>query len=127
MASFAAREKVFPETYKQIDVRSKERVQERTATRADHLKKVISKGVQSPVRIKVTAKRRESSTEAKVAVSEKRQDLVVEVPKVLPTKKTHQQLASAVLAIFEVSLLEKGKEKQRDVFTRLLLDLLNRW
>jgi len=45
----------------------------------------------------------------------------------LKTKKSQKQLASAILALFEVALREKNGEKRKEVFTQLLLDLLSRW
>jgi hypothetical protein len=119
------RVKVFPETYKQIDVRSQERVNERTAQRTQHLRKVIAQTVDTPVQIRGASAGEKTAT--KVAVSRNKANLVLAVPKTLATKKSNQQLASSVLAIFEVSLRERNKDRQREVFTRLLLDLLNKW
>jgi hypothetical protein len=45
----------------------------------------------------------------------------------LPTGKASRQLAQAILAIFEVALLETNRAAQREKFSELLLDLLKRW
>ena len=55
--------------------------------------------------------------------------LIVSIPDVedIGTKKSHRELATAILAIHEVALLEKTREKQRQIFLNLLFKLLARW
>jgi hypothetical protein len=45
----------------------------------------------------------------------------------IPTKKANRGLAAALLAIFEVARLKRNAPEQRDVFKRLVIELLKKW
>jgi hypothetical protein len=53
--------------------------------------------------------------------------VMVPEPEDLQTKRPYRQLASSVLAVYEISLRERGREQQRKIFTELLLKLLAGW
>ena len=67
--------------------------------------------------------------EPSVQVTETARGYTLNLPpqEALKTRKNQRQLASAILAIFEMALREPGKEKQRNKFRELLLDLLDKW
>jgi hypothetical protein len=54
-------------------------------------------------------------------------EITLPPPEALTTKKAHKQLASAILAIFEIALRERNPDKRRAVFSDLLLELLAKW
>jgi hypothetical protein len=118
---------VFSDVWRNIDVRSKERAKVAHQTRKKHLTEVLSEVIQRPVTIKTGAQTDDESPA--VVITEKRSTLEVELPpaEALKTKKSHKQLAAAILALFEVSLRETGAEKRKKVFAQLLVDLLARW
>jgi hypothetical protein len=95
------------------------------------LKEVISQAVEAPVSIKHEGTRAKAALEvppqATITYSERKVEVNLPDVNTLNVKKSQQQLASAILAIYEISLKEKTKDKQRDVFTHLLLELLTGW
>jgi len=119
---------IFPEVYRNIDVRSKARKREISAKRDRALRAVV-KDSSLKVRISKRQVREDSPKEALSSAVEHRDEVEVNVPRAedLPTSKTHQQLAQAILAIFELSLVESGKSAQRQKFSELLLSLLKHW
>jgi hypothetical protein len=64
-----------------------------------------------------------------VDVIERAGGLDITLPRVdgVRTKKANRHLAASVLAVYEISLREKSRDKQRELFTELLLKLLARW
>lgn len=120
------REQIFPDVYKQIEVRSTARKEEREQVRRREIAKVISSKIESPVSLRYTPISQEKQA-PRVRKLLERTVLSLPKPQTLPTKKSQQQLASAILGIFEISLREPTKDKQRSTFSDLLLDLLSRW
>lgn len=124
------REEVFPAVYKNIDVRSKERKSKVTSKRNTILRTVLQE--HEDRNVKIVRKAVDEAAERKGAYSSARRsrdavEVVVPKDEELPTGKASRQLAQAVLAIFEVALLEGDKAAQRRKFSELLLDLLKRW
>jgi hypothetical protein len=122
-------DQLFPEVYKQIDVRSKAKAKAKEEGRIEHLEEVLSEAVERPVKLKVDPKAVELDQEPKVILTarEKGVDIVIPPPDKLKTKKSNRQLATAILAIYEVASQEKARDKQREVFIDLLLQFLTRW
>ena len=116
--------KVFPEVYKQLDVRSKTKRRDREEGRTSSLREVIAESLHAKVKIK-------SSRSAEKPVEIDRTKDAVEVtfgdPSALRTKKAQQQLAAAVLAIYELAASERTHKQQGKRFEELLLGLLSRW
>ena len=116
--------------YDKIEVRSQERKDRIATKRTGVVKSVLQEHQDRPVRIvrkPVTDEDEERST---YSAAHRSRDLIeVYVPKEddLPTSKASRQLAQAILAIFEVALLESDRTAQRKKFSELLLDLLKRW
>ena len=139
---------IFPRVYKQIDVRSTTRAKAKEQARFEHLKTVVSQLVETPVVI-----RQESSFDnitsdvisknvtqespkdinhkptPQVTISERENEVQIGLPssKTLKTKKVNQQLATAILTIFEIAMQKDTPQEQRETFTELLLDLLAKW
>lgn len=122
-------EDVFPETYKQIDVRSAARLKELEKARTNHLKHAISEEIQTSVQVHYIEEvlTEDQPPQVSLAESKDRIEIGMPPPDSLKTKKTYRQLASAILAIHEVALREKTREKQRERFSKLLLNLLSKW
>jgi hypothetical protein len=121
-------EKVFPEVYKQIEVRSSDRALTKRTERTSHLTQVLSDVSTKPVSVRSVTK---SSDYAPAEVSVKRESKQLQV--VIPdeadilTKKSNRQLASSILALFEVAMNEPTDTRRREVFRRSLLSLLSKW
>ncbi len=117
------RQEVFREVYKKLERRSKEKAEKRDVERKAGLKTVLTAAFSFPVKMQ-TAK--DSDT---ASIEETPKQVVVTLPSnaQLPTKKGQKPLASALLTLFEVATRERTKEKQRERFTELLMDLLSRW
>ncbi len=121
-------DEVFPEVYRKIEDRSLDREISKEEGRSERLGGVISRAGHAPVRMRVKARPSGSDLPAaEVHVKSNAVEVSVPDPVRLETKRAHRQLASAVLAIYEVSLQERTREKQRATFTMLLLDLLSSW
>ena len=121
-------EKVFPAVYRQIDVRSQTRARQKQETQTKRLKDVIANTVEVPVVIQDQT----GATTGELphaTVKRTKTELAVTLPALasIETKSANRQLAGAVLALFELAMKETSQEKQRKVFTRLLLELLARW
>jgi hypothetical protein len=85
--------------------------------------------VQTPVRLHVAEQIDPKAELPEIAITEKRDELDIEIPPPdsLKTKKAHRHLAASILTIYEISLRERTREQQREVFTKLLLALLSDW
>ncbi len=118
---------IFPSVYKQIEVRSEKRADARQEAHQQHLKEVIKAHTGARVNLRHTAQ--SDDDEPSVQVTETAKGFTLNLPDEasLKTKKNHRPLANAILAVFEMSLREIGKEKQRNKFRELLLDLLDKW
>ena len=122
------RKDIFPRVYEQIEVRSAARDKSRTQGRRRELAKVLSKAVDKPVSLTYVS-RSGSDAAANVTVQSKagKANVRLPAPENLETKRTNQQLASSILALFEVAMREKGLAQQRETFRKLLLELLAHW
>ena len=120
-------ERVFPEVYKKIDERSKEKAEVKEHEHMEHLQDISSDLFAE--RVKVTRENVEPGElpEARVVRKLKHLEVIIPEPEDLKTKKPYRHLASSVLAIYEISLMERNREKQRKTFTELLLKLLMGW
>ena len=117
---------IFPSVYKQIEVRSEKRADARQEAHQQHLKEVLKAHTGATVNLKQTVP---ADDEPPVQLTETARGFTLNLPpqETLKTKKNHRQLARAILAVFEMALRESGKEKQRNKFRELLLDLLDKW
>ena len=123
------RDDVFPDVYRQISVRSSSRESSREEARIDRLQEVhLLVSVETPVKIR-EEKTSSSEETPQVAIVSKAKgvEIVLPNPEDLRTKKSQRQLAAAALAIYEIAMQEKTRDKQRAVFTELLLELLAGW
>ncbi len=93
------------------------------------MQKTIAESVKKQVKIRHETKTPASERPPQVEVVQKRNAVELHLPNVddLKTKKSARQLAAAILAIFEVANEEKSTKKRREVFSKLLLDLLAKW
>jgi len=114
---------IFPDVYKNIRVRSTARREAKSSTRRSHLSSVISDGVDKRVRIRAD----DTAAEARVDVHSTSVEVTVPSTSALKVKKANQELAQALLAIFELALQQRGRDSQCETFRRLLLDLLAKW
>jgi hypothetical protein len=118
--------KVFPKVYKQIDARTREKSLERDQQRRRALAQTLADVTEKKVSVS-------SSTEVSdfptVEVRRTLDQLKIRLPSTesIPTKKANRGLAAALLAIFEVARLKRNAPEQRDVFKRLVIELLKKW
>jgi hypothetical protein len=122
-------EEVFPETYRQIEVRSNARTKEVEKARTTQLRHAIAEELHTSVTIHSSKEIRPAEETAHVTITEQNNEIDIKVPRTesLKTKKSYRQLAGAILAIHEISLRERTRDKQRNVFAKLLLSLLSKW
>jgi hypothetical protein len=124
------RERIFPSVYKQIEVRSSARAETKRQARTGHLSLVLSDITDQRVSIrqaKGTDREREGLPQ--VEVVEKGRGIEITVPNEaeIATKRSNRQLASAILALFEIAMKEPDLKRKREVFERSLLSLLAKW
>jgi hypothetical protein len=122
-------EKIFPRVYEQIDVRSEEKAKKKKKVRREQLKKVVAQATGTAVRLRFEGgvAGAEEAPRVEVKQSKEGTELVMPEPSSLKTKKAYRELAAAVLSLFETALRETTRERQRETFTRLLLELLSEW
>jgi hypothetical protein len=122
--------KIFPEVYRQIEKRSAQRVDEKEKARNRTLKETVSEFTDLPVKLRKQSQEDKAVSETPTVSIEGRKNqisLILPSPDDLDIKKSNRQLALSLLAIFEIATREKTRDKQRKVFTDLLLKLLARW
>jgi len=120
---------IFPRVYKQIDIRSTKRQETKTNKRNSHLRKIITDSIKIPVQISSVSLIESNHPELKVVLEENKEALHVNLSSTsgMKVKSNFKQLASSILTIFELALRETSIEKQRNLFTKLLTDLLSKW
>lgn len=121
------RDRLFPVVYKNIDVRSAKRAGERAVRQESTLRAVVSEAVGSPVKLTRTAAGESSTVGATIRPGKRQIEIAVPKPESIKAKKQHRGLAAAILSIFEVAIAERGRDRQREVFSRLLQKLLTKW
>jgi Histidine kinase-, DNA gyrase B-, and HSP90-like ATPase len=119
---------IFPAVYKNIDARSLEKKEAKSKEHKQHLRSILSDATEKSVRVKQAR----DTTEEEFPLVHLDEDadlleITVPDPTIIKTKKTYRDLASAVLTIHEIALREKTRDKQRRLFTELLLRLLAEW
>jgi hypothetical protein len=120
---------VFPEVYKQIEVRSDKKAKKRAHEHQQTLRSVVSEVTGSSVSLKYAHGRpnEDNLPVARIQQHKNKMEIVLPNPESLKAKKKHRVLFSAVLSIFEVAVREKTHNKQREKFAELLEKLLARW
>lgn len=124
------RKQIFPAVYKNIDVRSKERKSKIADKRETVVHSVLQDHESRSIRIirePVAEKNEQRGLYSSAHRSRDSIEVVVPREDDVPTSKASRQLAQAILAIFEVALLESDRGTQRKKFSELLLELLKRW
>lgn len=121
-------EDIFPDVYKNIVARSAARAGEKKKERAKRIRSVLAEAIEKPVRLREVSREPDGRT-PRVHLTETRNAIQLEMPaaETIPTKKTEQQLANAILAFFELALRERSRDKQREVFAQLLVQFLKAW
>lgn len=120
--------KVFPEVYKKLDLRSKDKAAQRADARIADLRDVVSDTLETRVRVLETGSKAASERPpVSVDITEDKVQIAFGDFSQLRTKKAQQPLAAAVLALFDIAMKERGITRQRERFEDLLLKLLARW
>ncbi len=123
------RSKIFPEVYRNIDLRSNQAAEKKAGKRQEAVEKVFSQALDKPVSVKVQSEKKDKAEQPAARVVEHKTKASVSLPdpETMKTRKPQRQLASAILGVFEVAMSERTDEKRRERFTQLLLDLLAKW
>jgi hypothetical protein len=119
---------IFPTVYKNIDARSLAKKEVKAKEHKQHLRSILSEATEKSVRVRQN--REETDDEFPIVhLDEEANSVEITIPDPanIKTKKAYRDLASAVLTIHELALREKSREKQRRLFTELLLKLLAEW
>ena len=122
-------QKVFSETYKKIDTRSSAQAKAKEKRHIEHLQAVVSGVTRSPLVIRRESAGQKSGELPKVSVTENTTniELVVPDPETISTKRSYQELAIAILAVYEIAMIQSTPDQQRRVFSELLLQLFRGW
>ncbi len=126
-------QEIFPQVYKQINVRSNRR--QKTISRQRHhlLDDVIREGAENVVVKRQQRSKSPAGAAATISegplVSEKSGKVEVQLPDAddLWVKKPFRELAVAIVAIFDLSMRERTQMKRREAFLERLFDLLAKW
>jgi hypothetical protein len=122
-------DEIFPEVYRNIDVRSKSKAESKEQEHKKYLRSLLSAAVDKRVTIKEVSRLSEADGLPLVEIADDDASIEVTIPspKNIKTKKAYRQLASALITIHEIALRQKTRDKQRSTFTELLLELLSGW
>ncbi|MHB1458838.1 MAG: ATP-binding protein [Armatimonadota bacterium] len=122
-------QRVFSETYKKIDIRSSAQAKAKENRHIEHLQTVVSGFIGSPLVIRRESAGRKLGEPPQVSVTENTTnvELVIPAPEITSTKISYQDLAIAILAVYEIAMRQNTPDQQRRVFTELLLQLLKGW
>jgi hypothetical protein len=118
---------LFPPVYKKLAQRSAAKAEARAVAKTENLATTIKD-------VFAGKTRKSSANEAGVTVRsikindvEHDVNLKSEEPSELNTKKSNKQLASSVITLFDLALLQKSKSEMRRTFIEALLKLLRGW
>lgn len=123
------RKKLMPMVYAELSKRSSNKADSRKAARRDALAsaleetfsaktKPISSSDAAPVLVVQAATVNKVKTKVSVATEDE---------ETIGTKKTNRQLASSIMAIFDLAALERSTIRRREAFREALLKLLRDW
>jgi len=119
---------VFPAVYEKLKERSEERASLKTSGHEESFKDTVRAITDSRVRVRYDkGTDSESLPQASVVQKESSIDITLPAQDDMQTKRPYKLLASSILALFEIAAQERTRDKQRQKFTELLLDLLSRW
>ena len=93
------------------------------------MEEVLADQLERPVKIHYSSRTTTEDRGPEVGIDEKktRTSISLPPPESLKTRKPQQQLASAIMAIYEVAAREAAEDTRREVFFELLLNLLSEW
>jgi len=119
--------KVFPTVYKRIDRRSKERQSIKISERKEALQGILKSQYKEIKKIDVEVDQNNEISYPVATFSDK--NLLIQLPssEKMKTKKSQKQLASYILAIYEISILQDSNDDKRKMFSDLLTGLLSKW
>lgn len=120
---------IFPRVWKKIDERSNVRKKLKETARAQILEEVISHAVDKPAVVRYGEMGKKTAGTEQVILSVKKDRIEIDLPSSenVRTKRPYRQLASAVFAVYEIAAQQGKPDRQRKVFTELLLKLLANW
>jgi Histidine kinase-, DNA gyrase B-, and HSP90-like ATPase len=117
---------IFPDVYLQIKVRSTAKDKARAKTRTRNFVEAVQKTTGSKFSLK-TIDVDEADADVRIKGRVGRTEIIVSNPEKLPVKKSNRGLAASLFAAFEVALQERGIERQRQTFRKLVSELLDKW
>jgi len=119
---------IFPVVYKNIDARSLAKKEVKSKEHKQHLRSILAEATDKSVKVKQDKDMTDEEFPL-VHLEEDADAVEITVPSRanIKTKKIYRDLASAVLTIHEIALREKTRDRQRRLFTELLLKLLAEW
>jgi hypothetical protein len=123
----AIQHSLLPPVYAKIKERSTAKAEARSESRTQALADSIKESFSGRTR---KSNANDSGIVVKsISINEVEQevDLRTEKPEQLNTKKSNKQLASSVLTLFDLALLQKSKPEMRRTFMIALLKLLREW
>ncbi|MHB0856137.1 MAG: ATP-binding protein [Anaerolineae bacterium] len=122
-------DQVFPQSYRQINVRSRARTKVAAEKRAINLRDTVAHVLNSPVTVVDAERPADAHALPKASLQVDPSATTVHLPQSgsIKTKAAHRQLAASIMALYEVAMLEQSDEARRETFTRLLLSLFSRW
>lgn len=122
------REQLMPSVYRKLKQRSTSRAETRRSDRQQALQSTIKESFSA----RVTEKKKGDETVIVVRASQRggsksSVSIAAESEEDLDTKKTNKQLASGIMAIYDVASLEPTSDRRREAFKAALLKLLREW
>lgn len=122
------KEKIFPRVYVDMDARSAKKAEARAHSRKSLVRTVLT-GADTATPVHLRMARRGAFEQPHAVSVESRSGLEITIPNEedIPVKKTHRQMAAAILGIFEIAMREKTLERRRGRFSELLFTLISEW
>ena len=120
---------LFAEVYKKLEKRSENKAVKKDSTRTASLKHALRERLGKKVFLREVKQKVPKGTlpSIKITSSANKAEITLPDENSLKIKKANRKLAVSILTIFEAAMQEKTFEERRTAFTKLLLDLLNKW
>jgi hypothetical protein len=115
---------IFPDVYREIEVRTKARAKQKSQSRHAALAEIFSECLEVPVRLGMHPAQPKGVPRADMRRRGGEMLLRLPRPQDLKTKRSHRELGSAILAAFEIAMRESGTDAQRERFYELLMSIL---
>jgi hypothetical protein len=118
---------VFPEVYRQIDVRTEEGNRAKDKERLTNLRDMLKTAYERPVSVSTKRASARPNEAVLVKVSDSAIEISLSKEGLAGTARAQRSLGAALVAIYDLAQKERDSSERRDRFLSLLRQLLRKW